>query len=346
MGDFILGRGGFAVVTREEVDGRAVARKKLRFPNNPEHLEMIQNEAHFLKAVKDKFGGHGHPCIIDLLSYVYDGDKIVGYDMELGLMDLSRFLDGDFDKSLHKDVLRTMLTHTASGLQYVHKCGFVHGDVTTRNLLLMSNGNVKLIDYGTLLTQGMDEMRFVNQKEMWLRCYPQVICRNAHPSGMPWASRYLSLVAQYIHDWWAFGTILQDIDEELLLECLLEVGFPFDRDSRLVPDVWKKLYYEVGHFMLLPIVMGRRPWSQDHTWFSVGKFLSFGGLGGASSLKRLASKFVNSARNFRQEDVIVVPHPNASPEFRRHHAKVFFRSTPSVRRARRTLRASVFERRL
>ena len=258
MGDFILGRGGFAVVTREEVDGRAVARKKLRFPNNPEHLEMIQNEAHFLKAVKDKFGGHGHPCIIDLLSYVYDGDKIVGYDMELGLMDLSHFLDGDFDKYQRKHVLRTVLTYTASGLQYVHTCCFVHGDVTTRNLLLMSNGNIKLIDHGTLLTQGMDDMCFVNQKEIF-RCHPLVHLRNAHPSGLPWALGCQSLVAQYVHDWWAFGTTLQDMDEDnFLLECIRKIARP--KDCTLVQTVWQELFHEVEHEMLLPIAAGRERW--------------------------------------------------------------------------------------
>ena len=245
MCDFVLGRGGFAIVTREEVDGRKVARKKLLFPNNPEHLKMLQDETHFLKAVQDKFGGHGHPCIIDLLSYVYDGDKIVGYDMEVGLMDLSRFLDGNFDKSWRKHVLRTVLTYTASGLQYVHTCCFVHGDVTTRNLLLRGNGNIKLIDYGTLLKQGMDEMRFVNQKEIF-RCHPLI-------------RRGQSQVAQYVHDWWPFGTILQDMDEDnFLFECLRKIAYP--KDSTLVRTVWQELFREVENMLLLPIAAGREAW--------------------------------------------------------------------------------------
>src|SRR5258708_1454345 len=51
------------------------------------------------------------------------------------------------------EVLR-MLTQVCDALVYTHECGVIHCDIKPENIMLLENGNIKLLDFGIALIEG------------------------------------------------------------------------------------------------------------------------------------------------------------------------------------------------
>ena len=138
-----LGRGGMATVhcVHDEVTGHDLALKRLHAEAPASHVALFEREYHTLATLQ-------HPCIVRGFDYGADPDGAF-YTMEL----LSGAEVHDRAPLPYTDVCR-MLRDLASGLALLHARRLIHRDLSARNIFLMPDGSVKLIDFGTLAAFG------------------------------------------------------------------------------------------------------------------------------------------------------------------------------------------------
>jgi serine/threonine protein kinase len=142
-----LGRGGFGRVFRafDPTVGRLVAIKTLNASGEKEMLTRFRNEAaaagrlhHTNIVIVYDFGEHdGSPFLVMELLDGEDVERIIANNRPLPL---SKRLD--------------VMVQSAAGLYHAHEKGIVHRDVKPANIMLLTNGTVKILDFGiALLTQ-------------------------------------------------------------------------------------------------------------------------------------------------------------------------------------------------
>ncbi|MEY4582640.1 MAG: hypothetical protein RL701_7343 [Pseudomonadota bacterium] len=143
----LLGRGGMAVVYRvtDERTGKDLAVKRC-FARDQNKLKryaaLLEREYYTLTQL-------AHPHIIAVYDYGFDA---LGpyYTMEL--------LDGkdleQVDKLSWPEVC-AVLCDVGSSLAMLHSRGFVHRDVTLRNIHYARDGRVKLMDFGAMVSMGV-----------------------------------------------------------------------------------------------------------------------------------------------------------------------------------------------
>jgi serine/threonine protein kinase len=159
----VLGRGGFGEVhlIRSKQTGKPFALKILLHPDP----SILNEEIGALKKIS------AYPfCDKNIVCY-YDTFIIEKYNDNTGQMEdtfaiLSEYIDGmDLAKAVDKDgpftekeiiILAKWLISTVAEL---HRMGYVHRDIKENNIMLSSDGKLKLIDFGlSCLTQdGLDE---------------------------------------------------------------------------------------------------------------------------------------------------------------------------------------------
>lgn len=143
----LLGRGGMAVVYRvvDERTGKELAIKRgaARDPHKlKRYAALLEREYYTLTQL-------AHPRIIEVYDYGLDA---VGpyYTMEL--------LDGkdleDVERLPWRETCE-VLCDVGSSLAMLHSRGFVHRDVTLRNIHFARDGHVKLIDFGAMSSMGV-----------------------------------------------------------------------------------------------------------------------------------------------------------------------------------------------
>jgi serine/threonine protein kinase/predicted ATPase len=142
-----LGAGGTAVVyrVRDEGTGRVVALKQLLSTTRGTRARameaLFKREYHTLVRLK-------HPRIIEVYDYGFRPDGPY-YTMEL--------LEGRDLRQLgplpYTEVCRH-LRDVASSLALLHAQGFVHRDVSPRNIRLTADGTARLLDFGAIATFG------------------------------------------------------------------------------------------------------------------------------------------------------------------------------------------------
>ncbi|CAH8385172.1 unnamed protein product [Eruca vesicaria subsp. sativa] len=139
-----LGDGGFSTVYYGLLkDGRAVAVKRL-FEKSLKRVEQFRNEIDILKSLK-------HPNLVILYGCT------TRHSREL-LLVYEYISNGTLADNLHGDQARSrpiswpdrlsIAIQTASALSFLHASGIIHRDVKTTNILLDSNYQVKVADFG------------------------------------------------------------------------------------------------------------------------------------------------------------------------------------------------------
>lgn len=138
-----LGRGGFGRVYRalDPVLGM-VAIKTLAVENDPAVLTRFRNEAAAARRLS-------HPNIVTIYDFgEQDGVPFI----------VMQLLEGqDLDKVIQKRVQLPlwqkirMMTQTASGLFHAHVNGVIHRDVKPANIMLLPEGDIKIMDFGIAL---------------------------------------------------------------------------------------------------------------------------------------------------------------------------------------------------
>ncbi|KAJ3693939.1 hypothetical protein LUZ60_009419 [Juncus effusus] len=151
--DTVLGEGGFGRVYKGWVDektmnptrsggGLVIAVKKLN-PESLQGLEEWQSEVHFL-------GRLSHPNLVKLLGYCWeDKDLLLVYEfMAKGSLENHLFRRGT--ETLSWDLRLKIAIGAARGLAFLHTSErqVIYRDFKASNILLDSNYNAKLSDFG------------------------------------------------------------------------------------------------------------------------------------------------------------------------------------------------------
>ncbi|XP_054820376.1 cyclin-dependent kinase D-1-like isoform X3 [Prosopis cineraria] len=153
----VLGEGTYGVVYKaiDTQTGQTVAIKKIRLGKQKEGVNFTAlREIKILKELKD-------PNIIELIdSFPHKGNlhlvfEFMETDLEAVIRDRNIFLSPADIKSY--------LQMTLQGLAYCHKKWVLHRDMKPNNLLIGSNGQLKLADFGLARIFGSPDRRFTHQ---------------------------------------------------------------------------------------------------------------------------------------------------------------------------------------
>lgn len=139
-----LGRGAMGVVYRAEDPalGRAVAIKTITLTGTDE--ERAHFEARFLQEARAA-GGVGHPSIITIYDVGREGDVAF---MAMELLDGRELRDLIRGGSLPPSEAVEITAQVAEALAVAHDRGVVHRDVKPGNIMVLSDGRVKIMDFG------------------------------------------------------------------------------------------------------------------------------------------------------------------------------------------------------
>ena len=139
----LIGVGGMAYVYKayDAVDDRIVAVKILRdeFLNSDEFVRRFRNESKAIAILN-------HPNIVKVLDVGF-GDRLQYIVMEyIDGITLKEYLDQRKDIRWKEAVHFTMQILRA--LQHAHDKGIVHRDIKPQNIMLLSDGTIKVTDFG------------------------------------------------------------------------------------------------------------------------------------------------------------------------------------------------------
>lgn len=186
----MLGRGAFGTVYLglDEETGHLFAVKKIQIDptqnNASAQLDRLQNEIRLLSRIQ-------HPNIVQYLGSTIDKTThhlliFLEYVAGGSLMSMmSKF--GPFKEQ----VVRQYCIQVMKGLELLHQRGIVHRDIKSANILVDSNGNIKVSDFGaatSIATVTMSQSHVVEVGESHLKSFagtpywmaPEVIRQNSY----------------------------------------------------------------------------------------------------------------------------------------------------------------------
>ncbi len=139
-----LGRGAMGVVYRAEDPalGRPVAIKTITLTGTEE--ERAHFEARFLQEARAA-GGLVHPAIITIYDVGREGDVAF---MAMELLEGRELRDLIRGGSLAPSEAVEIAARVAEALAVAHEGGIVHRDVKPGNIMVLSDGRVKIMDFG------------------------------------------------------------------------------------------------------------------------------------------------------------------------------------------------------
>lgn len=139
----VIGVGGMAVVYKayDNIDDRTVAVKILKeeYLANEEFRRRFKNESKAIAVLS-------HPNIVKVFNVSY-GDRLQYIVMEyVDGISLKEYIEQQGKLGIKETVHFTMQILRA--LQHAHDKGIVHRDIKPQNIMLLSNGNIKVADFG------------------------------------------------------------------------------------------------------------------------------------------------------------------------------------------------------
>lgn len=146
-----LGRGGMGIVYRA-VDRRRleamhqspyVALKLLSgsFKEHPDALRTLESEARKAQEL-------AHPNIVTVFDFDRDGGEVFIVMELLQGAPLDGVIERLGREGLNPQVGRRIVQGLSDGLAYAHERGIVHADIKPANVFIMTDGQVKILDFG------------------------------------------------------------------------------------------------------------------------------------------------------------------------------------------------------
>jgi len=140
-----LGRGGMGVVWRaqDQVIGRQVAIKELKFPNAPEDASVLTER--MLREVRSA-GRLNDPAVVTVYDVVTENGATY---IVMELVEAPTLADLVRDRGpLPAQQIALVGERVLSALRAAHAAGIVHRDVKPANIMVAPDGRVKLTDFG------------------------------------------------------------------------------------------------------------------------------------------------------------------------------------------------------
>ncbi|XP_049451429.1 serine/threonine-protein kinase PLK4 [Epinephelus fuscoguttatus] len=172
----LLGKGSFACVYRAKSvkTGLEVAIKTIdkKAMHKAGMVQRVTNEVEIQCRLK-------HPSILELYNYFEDSNYVYLVLEMCHNGEMSRYLK-ERKMPFSEDEARHFMHQIVKGMLYLHTHGILHRDLTLSNLLLTSNMNIKIADFG-LATQ----LKVPNEKHFTMcgtpnYISPEVATRSAH----------------------------------------------------------------------------------------------------------------------------------------------------------------------
>ncbi|XP_060735867.1 serine/threonine-protein kinase PLK4 [Tachysurus vachellii] len=172
----LLGKGSFACVYRAKSvnTGLEVAIKMIdkKAMHKAGMVQRVINEVEIQCRLK-------HPSILELYNYFEDSNYVYLVLEMCHNGEMSRYLK-ERKKPFTEEEVRHFMHQIVKGMLYLHTHGIMHRDLTLSNLLLTSNMNIKIADFG-LATQ----LKLPNEKHFTMcgtpnYISPEVATRSAH----------------------------------------------------------------------------------------------------------------------------------------------------------------------
>ncbi|KAH3730757.1 cyclin-G-associated kinase-like [Dreissena polymorpha] len=152
-----IAEGGFAIVfiAQDNASGKEYALKRL-LANDEEKTQAVVQEIKFLKKLT------GHPNIVQFISAASIGKEQSGHGQAEYLLLMELCTGGQVvdivntrDGPLPLDVVLKIFYQTCKAVQHMHRQSppIIHRDLKVENLLISSQGTVKLCDFGSATTE-------------------------------------------------------------------------------------------------------------------------------------------------------------------------------------------------
>lgn len=164
-----IGEGTYGVVykAKNQHTGELVALKKIRLETETEGVPSTAlREISLLKGLK-------HQNVVSLLDVVVSEAKLY-LVFEFLQQDLKKFLD-NITEPLPLDLVKSYAHQLLSGLAYCHGCCVLHRDLKPQNLLIDSQGYIKLADFGLARAFGIPVHTYTHEVvTLWYRA-PEIL---------------------------------------------------------------------------------------------------------------------------------------------------------------------------
>ncbi|XP_030746467.1 cyclin-dependent kinase 4 [Sitophilus oryzae] len=229
-----IGRGAYGTVyrARDKQSGQEVALKKVCIPLTDDGIPM--NTLREIALLK-QLNSYDHPNIVKLLDICH-GQQI-GKDIMMFLVfehveqDLAMYIE-KHPKGFATTQIRNMSREIITGVDFLHSNRIIHRDLKPQNLLVTSDGHIKLADFGLAKTYDFQMKLTSVVVTLWYRA-PEILL------GLPYATPV---------DIWSVGCIIVELytlkplfcgksENEQLNEILRIIGKPSKEDWPEVDNI-------------------------------------------------------------------------------------------------------------
>ncbi|KAK7696494.1 Cyclin-dependent kinase catalytic subunit [Cerrena zonata] len=173
----LLGTYGVVYKARDVTTNQVVALKKIRLEAEDEGVPSTAiREISLLKELKDEH-------VVRLLDIVHADQKLY-LVFEFLDVDLKRFMENcnKAGSPISLDIVKRFTHQLTSGLLYCHSHRILHRDLKPQNLLIDSNHNLKLADFGLARAFGIPMRTYTHEVvTLWYRA-PEVLLGSRHYS--------------------------------------------------------------------------------------------------------------------------------------------------------------------